>query len=456
MRTCVSLADSGAPQNPPQQNGGGSGKPTTNVGAIAGGVVGGVVFIILMTYLIWRFCIRNRRQQYGEDDYDEYNDGGYEKNGAGGATSGGGAYGRNRLSTHSVRSMASTVMTRASNVIQIAFIPGITDRSTHDGRHDSSIPPVPSIPLRQSSVPGSPYSDRDATHPPTPYSDAGSGAGSAPHYFLSQDLRESHFSDFSSTDDGTDAGDHGNRSRHQSLASSLARESVASTVYHGEATPPAQVMHRGKAAMVSVKSSQNNTPGAEDVPSVPAIDYFKYNIGNNGNHSQASGLVVRGGPLTPGGAGSSRLRETSNAYSASPSPTVSQGPTTSTQNELAVTSNAAAPSLGTVEGTSSPNADAATPRRGSSAALASAIQEATRRATRQPTHGGLGSLPTQTMTRNGELGSPPPSSRLGAGSPAGARTPGARSPVPPPPLQPRNGERDESPFSDEHAVVSTP
>ena len=395
MRTCISTADSGAPQNTGQNSG-----HSSNVGAIAGGVVGGVVFIVLATYLVWRFCIKNRRQAYDADEYPEEYEGSGEKP-ATEAAGGGSDFGRNRMSTHSVRSMASTVMTRASNVIQIAFIPGITDRSTHDG-HESSIPPVPSIPMRaNSSTVSSPYSDH---HPTTPYSDAASGT----HYFMPHDLRESHFSDFSSsTDEGTEADVRS--ARHHSLASSLARESVGSTVYHGEATPPAQIMHRGKAAVVSVKSSQSNTPGV-DVPGVPAIDYFKY-------------AHPKQGAARPG---SSRLKETTAAYGDDSASARSTEGAAASKNEAAVSSNAAAPVATGVENLGDAvetQADGQPSRRKpSSAALASAIQEAHRLATRQPTHGGLGSLSPRTQERAMSVG-------------AAGTTP-----------------RDESPFSDEHAV----
>lgn len=356
-RVCVNIADSGAPQPPaPKPEGG------TNVGAIAGGVVGGVVFILLMTYLIWRFCIKNRREQYEEEYpenqemYDEYQEkDNSEFNRARDA----------RLSTHSVRSMASTVMTRASNVIQIAFIPGITDRSTH---HESSIPPVPSIPLRQSSGASTPSSD---LHPTTPYSDAQSGR----HYFMPQDLRESHFSDFSSTDADTL---DGRSTRHQSLASSLARESVASTVYHGEQTVQPQFMTRGKANVVSVKSSANNTPGV-DVPQVPPIDYFKY--GHKGKT-----------------AGPSKMRETSTNENG-------QAADSADHDETAVASEAAGPP----GANHAPNhSQDSTGRRKSksSTAVASAIQNATKHASRQPTHGGLGSLTPREKPEDGRDPSP--------------------------------------------------
>src|SRR5271163_4693816 len=37
---------------------------STPVGAIIGGVIGGVVLVILVTFLVWRFWIRNRKQEW--------------------------------------------------------------------------------------------------------------------------------------------------------------------------------------------------------------------------------------------------------------------------------------------------------------------------------------------------------------------------------------------------------
>ncbi|RPA98628.1 hypothetical protein L873DRAFT_1807988 [Choiromyces venosus 120613-1] len=54
-----------------------------------------------------------------------------------------------RASTHTVASIASTVRTRASNVIQIAYIPGVTNRS---GPPTPShlVPPIPPLPMMDS------------------------------------------------------------------------------------------------------------------------------------------------------------------------------------------------------------------------------------------------------------------------------------------------------------------
>ncbi|KUJ16055.1 uncharacterized protein LY89DRAFT_102022 [Mollisia scopiformis] len=43
----------------------------TNVGAIAGGLIGGICFISVITYIVWRFCIKSKRQMYESADWAE-------------------------------------------------------------------------------------------------------------------------------------------------------------------------------------------------------------------------------------------------------------------------------------------------------------------------------------------------------------------------------------------------
>jgi hypothetical protein len=218
----------------------------TNVGAIAGGVIGGIVFVAVLVFVIWKFCLKGKRQQYQEGDWQEVDLSMEEKvqqeNDFASRRSA-------RASTHTVASMASSVLTRASNIIQIAYIPGVTNRSG-PGSPDVLVPPVPPIPAMSPS-----------TGLSSPY------ANSEQHFFV-PDLRDSMASGT------TDA-----RSSYarQSMAPSLARNSVASTVYRQNAivSPlPAQTIVRGKAAVVSVKStgsSPADTPGYE-TPPVPQID----------------------------------------------------------------------------------------------------------------------------------------------------------------------------------------
>ncbi|OMP82868.1 Protein OPY2 [Diplodia seriata] len=210
----------------------------TNVGAIAGGVVGGVAVLLILTFLVWKFYYKGKRRQYDESDHWSHMDVEQEK-GANDFTMRRDA----RASTHTVASMASTVLTRASNIIQIAYIPGVTNRSGAPSP-GTLVPPVPPIPSAHSGT-ASPYSEQ--------------------HFFVPGDLRDSTYS-------GLSAG-------RSSISPSLARSSVATTIYRNNAviSPlPAQTIVRGKAAVVSVKSnssgSPSETPGSE-TPPVPSINY---------------------------------------------------------------------------------------------------------------------------------------------------------------------------------------
>jgi hypothetical protein len=222
------------------------------VGAIAGGVVGGIVFVAVVTFIIWKFCLKGRRRTYDEGDWQEVDMAAQEKVEADFASRR-----STRASTHTVASMASSVLTRASNIIQIAYIPGVTNRSGGPGSPDLLVPPVPPIPaMSPSSGFSSPYSTSEQ------------------HFFV-PDFRDSMASGT------TDARSSYART---SIAPSLARGSVASTMYRQNAivSPlPAQTIVRGKAAVVSVKSSGSNspaeTPGME-TPPVPQIDP-KHNTG---------------------------------------------------------------------------------------------------------------------------------------------------------------------------------
>lgn len=200
--------------------------------AIAGGVVGGVFFIILLTVFIWWFCIRKRRQQWDEQVWTETEQtfNGAEKQNQGGLNR------EARQSTRSLRSIASTARSRASNVIQIAYIPGVTNRSPTESP-GLMVPPVPALPYgyATNSNSTSPNFDED-------------------RFFMPDDLaRNSTASDLSA---------------RQSLSPSLARASNATTIYrsYAEVSPrPAQQALRGKAAVVTVNKSGNNSPSESDI-----------------------------------------------------------------------------------------------------------------------------------------------------------------------------------------------
>lgn len=230
---------------------GGAPAPSGNsaAGPIAGGVIGGIFVVCLMTFLVWRFCIRNRRQQYEQNDWRESgtvaekdeNDFNAQRNG--------------RASMHSVRSIASTVLTRASNVIQIAYIHGVTNRSV-DSTPDL-IPPVPPIPAASPAT-------STAT---TPHH------GQDQHFFMPSDLRDSTCSDY--TVDRTSYA-------RSSMTPSMARGSVPSTAYRSSAiiqAVPAQTAIRGKANPVAVRSNGKNSPAGtprSHTPPMPIMDRTRH------------------------------------------------------------------------------------------------------------------------------------------------------------------------------------
>lgn len=221
---------------------GGGGGP--NAGAIAGGVIGGIAVVCLMTYLVYRFCIKKRRQAFSESDWPEET-GTLEKSGDDFTSQ------RNaRASTHSFRSIASTIQTRASNIIQIAYIPGVTNRSI-DSTPDL-IPPVPPIPAM------SPANSTATT--PLP--------GQDQHFFMPSDLRDSTYSDYTV--------DRNSYAR-SSMTPSMARGSVPSTAYRGSAvinSIPAQTAIRGKANPVAVRTNSKNSPtgpSRSNTPRVPSV-----------------------------------------------------------------------------------------------------------------------------------------------------------------------------------------
>ncbi|KAI0024275.1 hypothetical protein F4780DRAFT_655414 [Xylariomycetidae sp. FL0641] len=222
---------------------GSSDKP--NAGAIAGGVIGGVVVIALLTYLVWRFFVKNKRAQYEQEEWR----GSAEYRTKEGMENDFASRRSQRESTHTVHSIASTVLTRASNIIQIAYIPGVTNRATPTSP-TLLVPPVPPIPLAHAeSGNSSPYDDQ--------------------HFFVPGDLRDSTYSGFSNFTDRT------------SVARSYApRSSVASTIYGKNAviSPlPAQKGNFLKPSIVSVKSrgASDNSSGTS-TPPVPTVDYEKY------------------------------------------------------------------------------------------------------------------------------------------------------------------------------------
>ncbi|KAM0268694.1 hypothetical protein ACHAQH_009934 [Verticillium albo-atrum] len=224
-----------------------SGNDGPNTGAIAGGVVGGVVAIAIVTYLVWRYCIKPRRQQQiAQEHYEDESDHRVE------AEKDLDARRDKRSSVHTVHSIASTVLTRASNIIQIAYIPGVTNRATPTSP-TLLVPPVPPIPMHASSL---------ASNSPS-YEDQ--------HFFVPGDLRDSTYSGLSGDSDRV------SYARTSYAPRSSIAPSIASTIYGKNAVvvAPAQTGMRAKAAMVSVKS-MGGSAGGEITPPVPSIDYDKF------------------------------------------------------------------------------------------------------------------------------------------------------------------------------------
>lgn len=237
---CIADEDSSSQASGTEKDGGGG----PSAGAIAGGVVGGIVFIMVATYLVWRFLIKPKRSQMPPSVFEVHPTpaGDVEKDTASRHT--------HRSSTHTVHSIASTVLTRASNIIQIAYIPGVTNRATPSSP-TVLVPPVPPIPMHHAD--GNRESMQDDQH-----------------YFVPGDLRDSTYSGLS-----------GDSNRTSYARTSYApRSSVASTIYGKQAhvVNPTQTFMRAKPTVVSVKSMMNSSGSstAASTPPVPNIDYDKF------------------------------------------------------------------------------------------------------------------------------------------------------------------------------------
>ncbi|KAK8097170.1 opy2-like protein [Apiospora kogelbergensis] len=226
-----------------QKSSGSGSSSTPNTGAIVGGVIGGLAAIAIVTYLVWRFCIKNKRGDYQGEQWQT--DPEHSKERAGDDMA---SRRSARQSTHSVHSLASTVLTRASNIIQIAYIPGVTNRATPTSP-TVLVPPVPPIPLAHSES-GS----------PSPYQEQ--------HFFVPGDLRDSTYSGISGYSDRTSF----------ARTSYAPRSSVASTIYGKNAVispMPAQKGTLLKPSIISVKSKAGSS-GESVTPPVPSVDYSKF------------------------------------------------------------------------------------------------------------------------------------------------------------------------------------
>ncbi|EXK39331.1 hypothetical protein FOXG_05292 [Fusarium oxysporum f. sp. lycopersici 4287] len=301
---CTMCATSFCEKDSDNSNNSGGGGP--NVGAIVGGVLGGIVVIAIATYIVWRFCIKPKRSQIPTSIYIEDTDAiQNEKDAA--------SRGTRPHSTHTVHSIASTVLTRASNIIQIAYIPGVTNRATPTSPN-VLVPPVPPIPMH--------------------HAEANRGLGhDDQHFFVPGDLRDSTYSGLSGYSDRTS----------YARTSYAPRSSVASTIYGKQAQvlTPAQTGMRAKPTVVSVKSVGNNS-GDMVAPPVPTIDFEKFGGGrpksgasafsvgstflNSANTAtQARAQVVKVGTLKKVDVGSKSESDTSSSTMAPSPPTTPSG-----------------------------------------------------------------------------------------------------------------------------------
>ncbi|KAF2767340.1 hypothetical protein EJ03DRAFT_156561 [Teratosphaeria nubilosa] len=207
-----------------------------NVGAIAGGVVGGVLAVAITVFLIWRFYIKKKREQqeleaeaWEEDDIAQQKRNQHFR-----------AMHADNASTRSRGSLANSILSRASNIIQIAYIPGVMNRN--GSGNTSPVPPIPAA-LRGNQPPKSPLSNEDDAI-----------------FFRPGDIRDSTWSNTSSQRSGK----RDTQYTRQSITPSLARSSVASEIYHDNVTPmPAQAVQRLAPRMVSVKSASSASSPTE-------------------------------------------------------------------------------------------------------------------------------------------------------------------------------------------------
>ncbi|KAF3932000.1 hypothetical protein ABW20_dc0103166 [Dactylellina cionopaga] len=226
-------------------------------GAPVGAIVGGVFGFLLIVCVLLFFLIRRNKKKQKEAYEASVAAWAVEKDGS--------SYGGlrdARASTHSMGSIASTVLTRASNVIQIAYIPGVTNRSNPNSPGFLGVPPVPAIP--------------------------GQHQESGDHFFSANDIaRQSVWSTNSGFTVGT----------------ADPRASVATTIYRSNAivSPLAATatVVRAKPAVVTVKnspaisnsSSPNYSPS--NTPPVPAIDLSKFPAPKSSDGLLSPGLSER-------------------------------------------------------------------------------------------------------------------------------------------------------------------
>ncbi|KAK3686943.1 overproduction-induced pheromone-resistant [Vermiconidia calcicola] len=316
-RTCAHMMCMKNPSQVPVSKG-------PNVGAIAGGVVGGVAFVALLVFLIYWFWIRKRRQQQDAELEEEWaNDevSSQKRNTHYTAM-------HDTASTRTRGSLANSILSRASNIIQIAYIPGVTNRNGGSGR-TSVHAPVPPIPAAHRSQP-----------PKSPLSNEGDAL-----FFRPGDLRDSTWSGTSSINSDKRDTRYDKRDTQYTMASispSLMRDSVGSEIIMDDASAapmPATAATRLAPRMVSVKSStsSNSLSGSSMSPPTPPeessggkVKTLQVMMPGQGNSSLSPQPSIRSAgkakQVTVGGKGRFPIRQ------------VSAASTTSSQHAPAVSS----------------------------------------------------------------------------------------------------------------------
>lgn len=210
--------------------------------------------VAIVVFFVWRFWIKKKREQMDSEEWEEEDDGIAQQKG-GDERRFTAMHHHSRADAASTRtrgSVAQSFLSRASNIIQIAYIPGVTNRnnSNHTSVHGDA--PVPPIPAARGNMPRSPLSNNGEAL-----------------FFRPGDLRDSSYSDT-----GSIASNNRDTQYRQSITPSLARSSVASTIYRddGSSEPmPATQVQRLAPRMVSINSPQSGgspaeTPGSETPP----------------------------------------------------------------------------------------------------------------------------------------------------------------------------------------------
>lgn len=245
-------------------------------------MIGGVAFVALIVFFLWRFWIKKRREQQ-ELEAEEWEDDDIAQQKH---VSQFNAVRSDQASTRTRGSLANSILSRASNIIQIAYIPGVTNRNGSGHNSMLANAPVPPIPARYAQ-----------TTPKSPLSNEGDAL-----FFRPGSLRGSTYSDGSSVRSGNQRDTQYTR---QSITPSLARQSVMSDVYRDDASVepmPATQVVRAAPRMVSVKQSQASSPSESEMS------------GGSGNSGHGVKVMVPGessaSATAPKGSGSSFAKAT--------------------------------------------------------------------------------------------------------------------------------------------------